>query len=153
LRQQWRRKGLYYHEILGHLPLSQRVKRLVELRRAEGYMTDWHSTKDLEAPEIAPETRGEAEEAFVLTEYNCVIANVAESFPAVCDYELELFSMALGQDCQVERTHWMIEGEHRCGYLIQKRGEVSSEAAGDHLDGAEQTMPEAAIDTLVPESL
>jgi DeoR family transcriptional regulator, suf operon transcriptional repressor len=123
LRQQWRRKGLYYHETLGHLPLSQRVKRLVELRRSEGYMTDWHSTKDLEAPD----TREEGEEAFVLTEYNCAIANVAESFPAICDYELELFSMALGQDCQVERTHWMIEGEHRCGYLIQKRSNQNGE--------------------------
>jgi DeoR family suf operon transcriptional repressor len=23
-------------------------------------------------------------------------------------------------DCTVERTHWIIDGEHRCGYLVQK---------------------------------
>jgi DeoR family suf operon transcriptional repressor len=162
LRQQWRRKGLYYHESLGHLPLSQRVKRLVELRRSEGYMTDWHSTRNPSLQEgledaASSENAGKAEEAFVVTEYNCAIANVAESFPAICDYELELFSTALGQDCRVERTHWMIEGEHRCGYLIQQRGEVNStmgsgSGQADSLD-AEQTTAEEAIDSLPPESL
>lgn len=153
LRQQWRRKGLHYYESLGHLPLSQRVKRLVELRRSEGYMTDCRSTQDPPLEE-GLEDRGETEEAFVVTEYNCAIANVAESFPAICDYELELFRTALGQDCRVERTHWMIEGEHRCGYLIERQRAVHSATSG-HGDapGAEQTTSEAAIDTLAPESL
>jgi DeoR family transcriptional regulator, suf operon transcriptional repressor len=55
---------------------------------------------------------------YLLTEFHCAIASVAESFPNVCDHELELF-MATFPDCRVERTHWMIEGEHRCGYLIR----------------------------------
>jgi DeoR family transcriptional regulator, suf operon transcriptional repressor len=38
----------------------------------------------------------------------------------VCDHELEMFAVAL-QDCQVERTHWLVNGEHRCGYLIQSK--------------------------------
>lgn len=120
LRQQWKRKGLDYRERLGHLPLGQRVKNLVELRRSEGYMTDWHSAS-LRGEILEVSEPVEEEEAFVLTEYNCAIASVAESFPAICDYELELFSAALGEDCQVKRTHWMINGEHCCGYLIQKR--------------------------------
>ncbi|MEY2978745.1 MAG: iron-sulfur cluster biosynthesis transcriptional regulator SufR [Prochlorotrichaceae cyanobacterium] len=131
LRQQWHRKGLDYQESLKHLPLGQRVKRLVELRRSEGYMTDWHSAAQgegeaLENPEVVEPQ--EDEDAFVLTEYNCTIANVVESFPSICDYELELFSTALGTDCQVERTHWMINGQHCCGYLIQKRSNKMSDA-------------------------
>ena len=56
-------------------------------------------------------------DVFIVKEYNCTIANVAESFPSLCDYELELFNAAL-ENCRVERTHWMMDGEHRCGYLI-----------------------------------
>ena len=138
LRQQWQRKGQDYHHQMKHLPLEQRVKRLVELRRAEGYMTDWHlASPEFSEAEVTdpsdtktaahPNPGAAAGEdhstvpAFVVTEYNCAIANVSKSFPSICDYELELYTQALGEDCQVERTHWMIEGEHRCGYLIQER--------------------------------
>jgi DeoR family suf operon transcriptional repressor len=31
-----------------------------------------------------------------------------------------MFAIAL-DDCTVERTHWIVNGEHRCGYLIQQR--------------------------------
>lgn len=34
--------------------------------------------------------------------------------------ELEMFAAVL-PDCTVERTHWIIDGEHRCGYLVQIR--------------------------------
>jgi DeoR family suf operon transcriptional repressor len=29
-----------------------------------------------------------------------------------------MFQLAL-PDCSVERTHWLVQGEHRCGYLIE----------------------------------
>lgn len=61
----------------------------------------------------------EGTERFILTEYHCSIASVARSFPTVCDYELELFMHTL-PDCKVERTHWQIEGQHQCGYLITR---------------------------------
>jgi DeoR family suf operon transcriptional repressor len=32
-----------------------------------------------------------------------------------------MFQVALA-DCTVERTHWLVEGEHRCGYLVRQRG-------------------------------
>ena len=112
LRQQWERKGLEYRQQIGNLPFAQRVKRLVDLRRSDGYMTDCDRPDSVMAEPLEGE-------AFMITEYNCTIANVAESFPSICDYELELFRSALGEDCQVERTHWMIEGEHRCGYLVR----------------------------------
>ncbi len=47
---------------------------------------------------------------------------MAESFPSVCGHELEMFGAVL-PDCTVERTHWIVNGEHRCGYLITKQKE------------------------------
>lgn len=102
LHKQWQRKSQHYKSQLGIGSLKQRLEKLAEIRRAEGYVTEWFPV--------------EATANFVFTEYNCAIAHVAESFPSVCGHELEMFATVL--DCAVERTHWMVNGEHRCGYLI-----------------------------------
>ncbi len=102
LQKQWQRKAQYYKSQLGGGSLRQRLEKLAELRRSEGYVTEWFPV--------------EGTEGFIFTEYNCAIAHVAESFPSVCGHELEMFATVL--DCLVERTHWMVGGEHRCGYLI-----------------------------------
>ncbi|XHX80738.1 MAG: iron-sulfur cluster biosynthesis transcriptional regulator SufR [Stenomitos frigidus ULC029] len=112
LRKQWERKALEYHDRLGNGSLKERVAQLVILRRAEGYMTECHPV-DGNGAVVEPSDR------FILTEYNCAISHIAESFPSVCGHELEMFAAAL--DCQVERTHWLVNGEHRCGYLIQSK--------------------------------
>ncbi len=83
---------------------------LVELRKGEGYMAEWHPVESTEP----------SDERFIIAEHNCAISNVAESFPSVCGHELEMFAAVL-PDCTVERTHWIINGEHRCGYLVQSR--------------------------------
>lgn len=113
LRKQWERKGMEYRERLGRGSLAQRVATLVELRRTEGYMA--------ELIELEPESDGQGLR-LVIAEYNCAISSVAESFPSVCGHELTMFSIAL-PDCQVERTHWSIDGDNRCGYLIRSRQE------------------------------
>lgn len=102
LRKQWERKAIEYRDRIGTGTLPERVARLVELRRQEGYMAECHPVDG----------------KFMLTEYNCAISQIAESFPSVCGHELEMFAIAL-PDCKVERTHWLVNGEHRCGYLIQ----------------------------------
>jgi DeoR family transcriptional regulator, suf operon transcriptional repressor len=104
LHQHWQKKSIDYREKLGNGVLLDRVARLVELRRQEGYMADYHAVDD-------------QNDKFILTEHNCAISQVAASFPAVCGHELEMFAAAL-EDCQVERTHWLVDGEHQCGYLI-----------------------------------
>ncbi len=110
LRKQWERKAQDYRERVGDAPLSERVATLVELRKAEGYMAEYH-----------PVASGESlDKQFIFTEHNCAISNVAESFPSICGHELEMFAAVL-PDCTVERTHWIINGEHRCGYLVQSR--------------------------------
>lgn len=113
LQKQWERKALEYRDRVGKGSVQERVANLVELRQAEGYMAEWYR--------VEPERSGEASETqFIMTEHNCAISNVAESFPSVCGHELEMFAAVL-PDCVVERTHWIINGEHRCGYLVRSQ--------------------------------
>ncbi len=107
LRKQWERKALEYRDRLGSGTIQERVNRLVELRREEGYMAEY----------LVEDTHPDL---YILTEYNCAISHIAETFPSVCGHELEMFGVAL-PDCIVERTHWQVDGEHRCGYLIQPK--------------------------------
>lgn len=109
LRKHWERKALEYRQRVGKGSLRERVAKLVELRRAEGYMAEWYPLED-----------SERASQFMLTEHNCAISHVASSFPSVCGHELEMFAVAL-DGSQVERTHWIINGEHRCGYLIKDK--------------------------------
>lgn len=105
LRKQWERKAEEYRQQLGNGSLRERVGKLVELRRREGYMAELHSTVESNL------------EKYILAEHNCAISEVAESFPTVCGHELEMFAAIL-PDCTVERTQWINDGEHNCGYLI-----------------------------------
>lgn len=107
LEKQWQRKTKNYSHYLNGDTLESRVRQLVEMRKKEGYMAELYSV-DNEA------------EKFFFTEHNCAISDVAESYPQVCGHELEMFA-SLFPDCQVERTNWINNGEHRCGYLIQKK--------------------------------
>jgi len=116
LRKQWERKALEYRDRLGNGSLQERVAKLVELRKAEGFMAECY-------PVEASEEGGNSSLRFIITELNCAISSVAESFPSVCGHELEMFATVL-PDCTVERTHWLINGEHRCGYLVQSRSEI-----------------------------
>ncbi|MBD1926586.1 iron-sulfur cluster biosynthesis transcriptional regulator SufR [Trichocoleus sp. FACHB-90] len=107
LRKHWERKAMEYRVRLGKGNLRDRVAKLVELRKAEGYMAEWYPVPESDCQ-------------FILTEHNCAISHVASSFPSVCGHELEMFAAAL-QNCKVERTHWIVNGEHRCGYLIKEQ--------------------------------
>jgi DeoR family suf operon transcriptional repressor len=111
LRMQWQRKAYEYRQKVGTGSLQERVAKLVELRQAEGYMAEWHP--------VETEESGASTTQFIITEYNCAISQIAETFPSVCGNELEMFALAL-QNCKVERTHWLVNGEHRCGYLVQE---------------------------------
>jgi len=124
LRKQWEHKALEYQRQVGRGSLEERVANLVELRKLEGYMTEYHL--------LEPDTslaKTPVSSKFIITEYNCAISQIAESFPSVCGHELEMFQVAL-QDCSVERTHWLVNGEHRCGYLIQPRLAQGEESSG-----------------------
>ena len=106
LQKQWQKKAVAYRDRLGEGTLSERLTKLVGLRQAEGYMAEVKPAADY------------GNNVFLLMEHHCAIAEVAESFPAVCGNELEMFEEIL-PDCKIERTQWINEGEHQCGYLIQ----------------------------------
>jgi DeoR family transcriptional regulator, suf operon transcriptional repressor len=107
LKKQWERKAEEYRKLVGNGSLKDRVTRLAELRISEGYMAELLPIED-------------HQEKYILAEHHCAISEVAESFPSVCGHELEMFSVVL-PDCTVERTHWINQGEHRCGYLIKAK--------------------------------
>ncbi len=113
LQKQWERKAEDYRAQVGNGPIEERVAHLVKLRKREGYMAEWHTVEsDSDRCVDGP--------CYMITEYNCAISHIAETFPSVCGHELEMFQMAL-PDCSVQRTHWLVQGEHRCGYLVQAK--------------------------------
>ena len=116
LRKQWERKARAYRDRVGTGSVAERVAKLVEIRQSEGYMAQWYALKPSQLDNSVADQ-------FILKELNCAISNVAESFPTVCGHELEMFAAVL-PDCTVERTHWINDGEHQCGYLIKARSEA-----------------------------
>jgi DeoR family suf operon transcriptional repressor len=106
LEKQWQRKAAEYRDRLGEGTLKQRIAKLVQLRQDEGYMAELHH--------VSPHQ----DRKFVLVEHNCAISDVAESYPSICGHELEMFAAVL-PDCEVQRTHWINDGEHLCGYSIE----------------------------------
>lgn len=109
LHKAWQQKAREYRQQIGNGPLGDRLAQLVKLRYAEGYMAEFYPVPEATQPNT-----------YLFTEYNCAISSVAQTFPTVCEHELDMFAIAL-DDCHVERTHWMVDGEHRCGYLITPR--------------------------------
>ena len=107
LEKQWQRKAAEYRDRLGKGNLKQRINKLVQLRQEEGYMAEVYQP--------SPQQK-----EFVLVEHNCAISDVAESYPSICGHELEMFAAVL-PDCIVQRTQWINNGEHRCGYSIEKK--------------------------------
>lgn len=116
LKKQWGRKAEEYRNHLGDASSKDRVAALVKLRRDEGYMAEFY-------PVDSSKTQmDEAGSHFLFVEHNCAISNVAKSFPSICEYELEMLATIL-PDFTVERTQCIINGGHRCGYMLQTKGQ------------------------------
>lgn len=109
LEKQWQKKADHYRRYMTGDTLKQKIEQLVKMRQEEGYMAEVFMWE-------------EKPNHFFISEHNCAISEVAESYPQVCHHELEMFA-SLFQHCTVERTNWIHHGEHRCGYLIRKDNE------------------------------
>ena len=105
LEQQARQKATDYVQQIGTGSLKERVERLVELRRSEGYVAECE-------PDSSQNPGG-----WVLSEYHCSVMRIAEQFPCVCDQELQLIRHTF-PDCSVERVHWRLEKGHSCGFRL-----------------------------------
>ena len=105
LERQAAEKATDYRSRIGAGTLQQRLERLVELRRGEGYEA-----------EFRPDPDGQG---WVMSEFHCSVMKIAEQFPCVCDQELQLIRHTF-PDCQVERVHWLLEGGHACGFRLEQ---------------------------------
>ena len=83
--------------------LGERVRRLVRLRSAEGYMA---------------ECRAEAE-GLLFVENHCPICAAASACQGFCRAELDLFREVL--DAKVERVEHIVAGARRCAYRIMPK--------------------------------
>jgi DeoR family suf operon transcriptional repressor len=108
MEQQAEEKARTYRTRIGSGPLEDRLERLTDLRRAEGYVADLGLD-----PNGAP-----AERAWVIREHHCSVMRIAEEFPQVCDQELLLLRLTF-PDCQVDRVHWRLQEGHSCGFRLQ----------------------------------
>ncbi|MCP4328614.1 MAG: transcriptional regulator [Alphaproteobacteria bacterium] len=86
--------------------VARRVRRLVEIRNAEGYMAAAMKDGD----------------GFLLVENHCPICAAARACTGLCKAELELFETVLGDGVTVERTDHILAGARRCAYRITKAG-------------------------------
>jgi len=89
----------------GRSSVKIRVRRLAEVRSAEGYLA--------EAVADGPD--------MLLLEHHCPICEAASSCQGLCRSELELFQASLGDDVEVERTQHVLAGDLRCAYRISPR--------------------------------
>jgi DeoR family suf operon transcriptional repressor len=104
LKRQAAEKAADYRRLIGDGDLQHRLERLVELRRREGYVAEFRPNPD--------------GEGWVISEFHCSVMKIAEQFPCVCDQELQLIRHTF-PDCGVERVHWLLDGGHACGFLLQ----------------------------------
>jgi predicted ArsR family transcriptional regulator len=87
-------------------PLAERMRRLAEVRSAEGYLA---------------ESRPDGDGSVLLVEHHCPIAEAARACTGLCQSELELFQRVLGDDVVVERTQHLMAGDMRCAYRVRAR--------------------------------
>lgn len=83
--------------------LPGRIKRLVSLRNAEGYMAECRKEKG----------------GYLLIEHHCPICAASGVCLKLCRSELELFSRVLGPSVSVERQEHIVHGSRRCVYRIR----------------------------------
>ena len=79
-----------------------RLRRLAELRSAEGYLA-----------EVVADGEDQG-----LVEHHCPVCTAASTCQGLCRAELELFRGVLGPGVSVEREQHLLSGDARCAYRI-----------------------------------
>jgi predicted ArsR family transcriptional regulator len=95
-----------------------RVRRLAELRSAEGYLA--------EAVPDGPD--------MLLLEHHCPICDAASACQGLCRAELDLFRQTLGDDVEVTRAQHLLSGDLRCAYRVSPRSARESSDDGTPAD-------------------
>ena len=82
---------------------GDRLKRLVSLRNAEGYMAECRKEQD----------------GYLLIENHCPICAASGVCSKLCRSEMDLFTRLLGPAVKVEREEHIVNGSRRCAYRIR----------------------------------
>ncbi|HJL68511.1 MAG TPA: iron-sulfur cluster biosynthesis transcriptional regulator SufR [Prochlorococcaceae cyanobacterium Gl_MAG_24] len=104
LGQQALTKANHYREQIGSGSIQHRLEKLVELRRREGYETEWQQSPD--------------GSGWSINDFHCSLQRIAEEYPSVCEQELLLMRYTF-PDCLVDRVNWRLECGHCCGFQIK----------------------------------
>lgn len=83
--------------------LLERLTKLTELRFKEGYMA--HLTKN--------------GDNYLLIEEHCPICAAAKVCQKFCRSELQLFKTTIGEEAEITRDQYLLEGGQRCVYRIK----------------------------------
>jgi predicted ArsR family transcriptional regulator len=102
-RQEEQRK-VYLEALRGARTLHDRLRRLVAVRSAEGYMATVRKSGD----------------GYLLIENHCPICAAARACQGFCRSELELFQDVLGKEIEVERVEHVLAGRRRCAYSVRE---------------------------------
>lgn len=92
----------YQQQIKDCTSLAGKLRKLAEIRSAEGYMANVEKN----------------ETGYILNENHCPICTAATENKKFCNSELDLFQKILGKDYQVERVEHIISEDRRCSYHI-----------------------------------
>ncbi|WP_370235009.1 MULTISPECIES: helix-turn-helix transcriptional regulator [Henriciella] len=92
----------YREHLAGLRDIGARVRRLTELRSAEGYMAAAARDGD----------------DWLLIENHCPICSAAKACQRLCANELQVFQDALGPDIRVSREDHILKGARRCVYRV-----------------------------------
>ena len=96
-------KAINYRNKIGSGSLNVRLKKLIELRKQEGYLAELNLSSD--------------GSSWYLNAFHCSIRNIAQEYPIVCDQELQLIRNVF-PDCDVQRVQWRLENGHSCGFQV-----------------------------------
>jgi len=94
----------YQNQIPAHLPLSEKLTILADIRTHEGYMAEHQDLGD---------------GSFLFLENHCPVCAAASACPGLCDRELIIFQHILA--AKVTRTEHIITGARRCAYRVEPR--------------------------------
>jgi len=95
----------YTAALKGIHALPEKIARLTEIKRSEGYLAEW--TKD--------------EDGYSLIENHCPIHDAAATCNGFCKAELNTLQKVLGKNVSVSRTSHILSGERRCVYKIVEK--------------------------------
>ncbi len=88
--------------------LDEKLAALAEARTRDGFMAEVRLLPD---------------QSWLLIENHCPICSAAKSCPRYCEAELQLFKQLLGNNVEISRSEYLLDGNRRCAYKISKVSE------------------------------